>query len=111
MKDVVKRLSVFIVAALMLITCIPLHSLASSGVSELIIVDGTIRGQKGVKSNEGMDVLQEAIDKNADILIMTISQAESAASATKEFIGETNLVYFKGMSDVEVSNTCGIVKL
>ncbi len=108
MKDVVKRLSVFIVAALMLITCIPLHSLASSSVSELIIVDGTIREQKGVKNNEGMDVLQEAIDKNADILIMTKSQAESAASATKEFIGETNLVYFKGMSDVEVSNTCGI---
>ena len=74
----------------------------------MIIVDGTISGQKGVKSNEGMDVLQEAIDKNADILIMTKSQAESAASATKEFIGETNLVYFKGMSDVEVSNTCGI---
>lgn len=108
MKDVVKRLSVFIIAALMLITCIPLQSLASSSVSELIIVDGTIREQKGVKSNEGMDVLQEAIDKNADILIMTKSQAESAASATKEFIGETNLVYFKGMSDVEVSNTCGI---
>lgn len=85
MKDVVKRLSVFIVAALMLITCIPLQSLASSSVSELIIIDGTIREQKGVKSNEGMDVLQEAIDKNADILIMTKSQAESAASATKEF--------------------------
>jgi|GEM_PF-3206731 hypothetical protein len=33
MKDVVKRLSVFIVAALMLITCIPLQSLASSSVS------------------------------------------------------------------------------
>ncbi len=68
-----------------------------SNEQEIIVIGSTSN------NSNGLDLVQEAIDENSDVLILNKEQAYNASTKVKDFISYQKMIFFSGMTSIEVS--------
>ena len=93
-----------ILAIIMIITVtLSTVPISYSNESQEIIVIGSTSN-----NSNGLDLVQEAIDENSDVLILNKEQAYNASTKVKDFISYQKMIFFSGMTSIEVSEACEI---